>query len=214
MQNTERLASILRTKIIPVIALNDVNDARPLAEALVDAGLNVLEVTFRTAAAVAVMREMAKVSGAIIGAGTVLEQAHMERARDAGCKFMVSPGSPLYLLNAAERYPELDLLPGIKTPTEAMTAAHDGHSLLKFFPAERSGGVKALEDFNGPLQTLKFCATGGITADNFISYLKLPNVPNVGGTWMMPKEAIRARDFDQINRLAKAAVAAANAPVT
>jgi 2-dehydro-3-deoxyphosphogluconate aldolase/(4S)-4-hydroxy-2-oxoglutarate aldolase len=188
--------------VIPVIVLDDVDLARPLAEALVAGGLPVLEVTLRTPNALRVIAEMAKVEGAIVGSGTVRSPLQMGHSVDAGCQFMVSPGASPRLLEAAEDHP-IPLLPGIATPTEAMTASEHGYSFLKFFPAEALGGAPVLQAFASPLADISFCPTGGINLEKARSYLALPNVICVGGTWMMPADAIAAKDFGRIERLAR-----------
>ena len=143
-QNASLLKDMLsRAPVVPVIVLNDVAKAKPLAEALVSGGLPLLEVTLRTENAFQIMEEMAKVPGAIVGAGTVRDLTHMQRAEDAGSKFLVSPGSPPKLIADADKV-GIPLLPGVATATEGMTVAEQGYSLVKFFPAEASGGAKAL----------------------------------------------------------------------
>ena len=204
-------AAALRTimtlaPVIPVIVLDDVDAARPLAEALVAGGLPVLEVTLRTPNALRIVAEMAKVEGAVVGSGTVRSPLQMEHSVDAGCRFMVSPGAPPRLLEAAEEY-DVPLLPGVGTPTEAMTAAERGYSFLKFFPAEAMGGAPVLKAFASPLPDIMFCPTGGITVANAKSYLSLPNVVCVGGSWVMPQEALAAKDYKRIEALAREAAA-------
>lgn len=201
LKNTLSLAPV-----IPVIILDDVSAAKPLAEALVAGGLPVLEVTLRTPNALKVMAEMAKVPGAIVGSGTVRNAEHMQRSVDAGCQFMVSPGAAPRLLDAAEDV-AIPLLPGIGTPTEAMMAAERGYAYLKFFPAEAMGGAPVLKSFASPLPDLTFCPTGGIDPEKAKTYLALPNVICVGGSWVTPSSAITAGDYDQIERLARDAAA-------
>lgn len=190
--------------VIPVIILDDVDAARPLAEALVAGGLPVLEVTLRTPNALRVIAEMAKVRGAIVGSGTVRSPLQMGHSVDAGCQFMVSPGASPRLLEAADDHP-IPLLPGIGTPTEAMTASEHGYAFLKFFPAEALGGAKVLKAYASPLADITFCPTGGIDLEKARSYLELPNVICVGGSWIMPADAIAARDFGRIETLAREA---------
>ncbi|MHB1109522.1 MAG: bifunctional 4-hydroxy-2-oxoglutarate aldolase/2-dehydro-3-deoxy-phosphogluconate aldolase [Devosia sp.] len=204
-QDAAALRSMLSlAPVIPVIVLDDVDAARPLAEALVAGGLPVLEVTLRTPNALRVIAEMAKVPGAIVGSGTVRSPLQMGHSVDAGCQFMVSPGASPRLLEAAEDHP-IPLLPGIATPTEAMTASEHGYSFLKFFPAEALGGAPVLKAFASPLADITFCPTGGIDLDKARSYLDLPNVICVGGSWIMPADAIAARDFGRIETLAREA---------
>ncbi len=192
--------------VIPVIILDEVAKARPLAEALVEGGLKVLEVTLRTPNALAVMAEMSKVQGAIVGSGTVRTAEHMKRSEDAGCRFMVSPGASPGLLDAAESA-SIPLLPGIGTPTEAMAAAERGYTHLKFFPAEALGGAPVLKAFASPLPDISFCPTGGVNLSNARDYLSLPNVLCVGGSWIMPADALEAGDFSRIRDLAREAAA-------
>ncbi|RUT34446.1 bifunctional 4-hydroxy-2-oxoglutarate aldolase/2-dehydro-3-deoxy-phosphogluconate aldolase [Arsenicitalea aurantiaca] len=199
-------ATLSRAPVIPVIVLDDVEAARPLAEALVAGGLSVLEVTLRTPNALRVITEMAKVPGAIVGSGTVRSPLQMEQSADHGCQFMVSPGAPPRLLEAAERF-DVPLLPGIGTPTEAMAASEMGYSVLKFFPAEAMGGAPVLKAFASPLSDISFCPTGGIDLQKAGEYLALPNVICVGGSWIMPADAIKARDFERIAALAREAAA-------
>jgi 2-dehydro-3-deoxyphosphogluconate aldolase/(4S)-4-hydroxy-2-oxoglutarate aldolase len=190
--------------VIPVIVLDDVSAARPLAEALVAGGLPVLEVTLRTPHALQIIEIMAKVSGAVVGSGTVRSPLQMGHSVDAGCQFMVSPGASPRLLEAAEEH-AIPLLPGIGTPTEAMTASEHGYSFLKFFPAEALGGVKVLKAYASPLPDITFCPTGGIDMAKAREYLALPNVICVGGSWIMPADAIQAKDWKRIEALAREA---------
>jgi len=190
--------------VIPVIVHDDVATARDLAEALVAGGLRVLEVTLRTPHALQVIEEMNKVSGAVVGSGTVRSPLQMGHSVDAGCQFMVSPGASPRLLEAAEEH-KIPLLPGIGTPTEAMTASEHGYSFLKFFPAEALGGVKVLKAYASPLSDITFCPTGGIDMAKAKEYLALPNVICVGGSWIMPQDAIANRDWKRIETLAREA---------
>lgn len=204
-QDAAALRSMLSlAPVIPVIILDDVDAARPLAEALVAGGLPVLEVTLRTPHALQVIEEMARVPGAVVGSGTVRSPLQMGHSVDAGCQFMVSPGASPRLLEAAEDHP-IPLLPGIGTPTEAMTASEHGYSFLKFFPAEALGGVKVLKAYASPLPDITFCPTGGIDMAKAREYLALPNVICVGGSWVMPADAIASRDFKRIEALAREA---------
>ena len=204
-QDAVALRAILSlAPVIPVIILDDIAAARPLAEALVAGGLPILEVTLRTPNALKVMEEMGKVTGAIVGAGTLRTAAQMRQAVDAGCRFMVSPGAPPRLLDAAEDI-AIPLLPGIGTPTEAMTAAERGYTFLKFFPAEALGGAPVLKAFASPLPDITFCPTGGIDLAKAKVYLALPNVICVGGSWILPQDAIASGDFGRIESLAREA---------
>jgi 2-dehydro-3-deoxyphosphogluconate aldolase/(4S)-4-hydroxy-2-oxoglutarate aldolase len=204
-QDAQALRAILSlAPVIPVIILDDIAAARPLAEALVAGGLPILEVTLRTRNALKVMEEMAKVSGAIVGAGTLRNAEQMRQSVDVGCRFMVSPGASPRLLDAADDI-AIPLLPGIGTPTEAMTAAERGYSFLKFFPAEALGGAPVLKAFASPLPDITFCPTGGIDFAKAQVYLALPNVICVGGSWIIPNDAIAAGDFTRIEELAREA---------
>jgi len=204
-QDAVALRSILSlAPVIPVIVLDDVSLARPMAEALVAGGLPILEITLRTPNALKVMEEMGKVTGAIVGAGTLRTAAQMQQAVDAGARFLVSPGAAPRLLDAADDI-AVPLLPGVGTPTEAMTAAERGYSFLKFFPAEALGGSPVLKAYASPLPDITFCPTGGIDLAKAKTYLALPNVICVGGSWVMPADAVAAKDFGRIEALAREA---------
>lgn len=202
---TQRIDDVLRqAPVVPVLAVSDLNDAIPLAETLVAAGLPVLEITLRTPVALDVIRRMRAVPGAIVGAGTVLTRHDLFAVQDAGASFAISPGGT-DTLYAAARDADIPLLPGIATASELMRGLEHGYNRFKFFPAESSGGVAALKAFAGPFAHVKFCPTGGIDAAKAPSYLALPNVITVGGSWMVPSEALRAKDWQNIKRLAKEA---------
>lgn len=204
-QDAEAIRSILSlAPVVPVIILDEVEKARPLAEALVAGGLPVLEVTLRTPNALRIIEEMSKVTGAIVGSGTVRDPEQMQQSVAAGCRFMVSPGASPRLLDAADDI-GIPLLPGIGTPTEAMTAAERGYRFLKFFPAEALGGAPVLKAFASPLPDITFCPTGGIDAVKARTYLSLPNVICVGGSWIMPADAVTSGDFARIEGLAREA---------
>jgi 2-dehydro-3-deoxyphosphogluconate aldolase/(4S)-4-hydroxy-2-oxoglutarate aldolase len=206
-QNADALLALLtRAPVIPVIVLDDLRAARPVAEALVAGGLPILEVTLRTARAFDIVAAMSEVEGAIVGAGTVLTREQARRAVDIGCRFLVSPGAPLHLLDIAGDLP-IPLLPGVATPTEAMTAAERGFRILKYFPAEAMGGTAVLKALASPFPDLRFCPTGGIDREKAKEYLALPNVICVGGSWVLPPDAIRARDYERIETLARDAAA-------
>lgn len=201
-QDAAKLQGLLSAApVVPVIIHDDVATARNLAEALVAGGLTNLEVTLRTPNALKVMAEMAKVPGAVVGSGTVRKKDDMLASVDAGCQFMVSPGAPVALLEAAQDV-SIPLLPGIASPTEAMAASLLGYTYLKFFPAEAMGGAPVLKSFASPLPDLIFCPTGGIDAEKAKTYLNLPNVICVGGSWVVPGDKIGAGDFDAIRALA------------
>ena len=198
----ELKGAVSKARVIPVMILDDVSQARPLAEALVAGGLNVLEVTLRTPNALEVIKEMVKVEGAIVGSGTVRKLTQMRQSEEAGCQFMVSPGAPVKLLEEAEQV-SIPLLPGVGSPSEAMTAASMGYSFLKFFPAEAMGGAHVLKALASPFPDLVFCPTGGVSPDNAASYLNLPNVICVGGSWVTPAELVGKKDYAQIEKLAR-----------
>ncbi len=195
--------------IVPVIVVDDVADARPLAEALIAGGLPALEVTLRTPAALEAIRAMADVPGGHVGAGTLVTPADVRAAKDAGATFGVSPGATDELLAACEAE-DLPLLPGAATASEAMQMLARGYDMLKFFPAEASGGAPALKAIGAPLPQITFCPTGGVSTSNADSYLSLPNVLCAGGSWVAPKDLIKAGKWDEIEQLARAASALGN----
>lgn len=190
--------------VIPVLVVGDASKAEGLATALVAGGLPVLEVTLRTPAALEVIREMAKVTGGHVGAGTVLTPDDVKRAKDAGASFAVSPGATERLVHACAEA-ELPLLPGAVTASEVMRAMEWGYSMLKFFPAEAAGGAKSLKSLAGPLPQVSFCPTGGVTPGNAPDYLALPNVICVGGSWISPDAEIAAADWPAIEARAREA---------
>ncbi|CUH83639.1 bifunctional 4-hydroxy-2-oxoglutarate aldolase/2-dehydro-3-deoxy-phosphogluconate aldolase [Thalassovita mediterranea] len=187
--------------VIPVLVVDDASSAADLARALVAGGLPVLEVTLRTPAALDVIREMATVEGGIVGAGTVLTRADAEAAKEAGAQFAVSPGATDALLDACEDI-GLPLLPGAATSSEAMKLLERGYRVQKFFPAEANGGAPALKAIGAPLPQILFCPTGGISPDNAMDYLNLPNTACVGGSWVAPKAMVQAGDWSGIEALA------------
>ena len=192
--------------IIPVLVVEDAGHAVPLARALVAGGLPALEVTLRTPAALDVIREMASVPGGVVGAGTLLTPADVQAAKDAGAQFGVSPGATDRLLDACEEA-ELPLLPGAATASEAMRLLERGYTMLKFFPAEASGGAPALKAIGAPLPQISFCPTGGVSLKNAPDYLNLGNVVCAGGSWVAPKDAVEAGDWSRIETLAREAAA-------
>lgn len=190
--------------VIPVLVVEDVAHAVPLAEALVAGGTPVLEVTLRTPAALDVIRAMAGVKGGVVGAGTLLTPADVKAAKAAGALFGVSPGVTDDLAAACEAE-DLPLLGGIATVTEAMRMLARGYGVAKFFPAEANGGAPALKSFAGPLPQVKFCPTGGVTPKNAPDYLALPNVLCVGGSWLATPAHLKEGRWDEIETLARAA---------
>jgi 2-dehydro-3-deoxyphosphogluconate aldolase/(4S)-4-hydroxy-2-oxoglutarate aldolase len=192
--------------IIPVLVVEDVAHAVPLAEALVRGGLPVLEVTLRTEAALDVIAAMATVKGARVGAGTLVTADDVTAAIAAGATYGVTPGSPAALIEACLAA-NLPLLPGAATATEAMTLQARGFEVLKFFPAEAAGGIKLLKGLGGPLAGISFCPTGGVSAANAADYLALPNVVCAGGSWIAPLDLVNAEKWDEIEARARAAAA-------
>ena len=187
---------------MPVIVIQRLDDAVPLARALVAGGLKNLEITLRTPVALDAIRAIAaEVPEARVGAGTVATPEHLDAVADAGGTFAVSPGLPGALRDAARSH-DVPLVPGIMTPTEAMQAADAGFEILKFFPAEAAGGIALLKSIGGPLPHLKFCPTGGIGPSTFRDYLALPNVICVGGSWVAPKGLVADGDWDAVTALA------------
>jgi 2-dehydro-3-deoxyphosphogluconate aldolase/(4S)-4-hydroxy-2-oxoglutarate aldolase len=190
--------------IIPVLVVDDVAHAIPLAQALVRGGLPVLEVTLRTPAALDVIAAMASVEGGHVGAGTLVTPQDVLDAKAAGATFGVSPGATDTLLDACEAA-DLPMLPGAATASEAMRLLERGYDMLKFFPAEASGGVPALKGIGAPLPQISFCPTGGINLANAPSYLGLSNVVCAGGSWVAPNDLVKAGNWDEIEALARAA---------
>jgi 2-dehydro-3-deoxyphosphogluconate aldolase / (4S)-4-hydroxy-2-oxoglutarate aldolase len=193
--------------VIPVIVIDRVEDAVPLAQALVDGGVRVLEVTLRTPAALRCIEAIARaVPGAVVGAGTLRSAADAQAAFDAGSRFAVSPGYTA-ALGAACRTIGLPLLPGVATAGEVMAAGADGLRFLKFFPATAAGGIPLLKALAGPFPDVVFCPTGGITLQTAPDFLALPNVKVCGGSWLTPADAVAAKDWPRITRLAREAAA-------
>ncbi len=191
--------------VIPVIVIDRLQDAVPLAQALVDGGVRVLEVTLRTSVALAAIEAIARaVPQAVVGAGTVRSAADAVAAKNAGSLFAVSPGYTA-AVGAACRNVGLPLLPGVATASEVMAAQADGLNFLKFFPATAAGGLALLKAFSGPFPDVKFCPTGGITVETAPQFLALSNVAVCGGSWLTPADAVRAGDWARITQLAKAA---------
>ena len=191
--------------VIPVIVLNDLAHAVPMARALVEGGIRMLEVTLRTPQALACIEAIAKaVPQAVVGAGTLRSKADAQAAANAGARFAVSPGYTS-ALGAACRDLGLPLLPGVATGGEIMAAQEDGFSALKFFPAMQAGGSAMLKAWSGPFFDVKFCPTGGISVQNAADFLALPNVLCVGGSWLVPADAMVQGDWARITTLAREA---------
>jgi 2-dehydro-3-deoxyphosphogluconate aldolase/(4S)-4-hydroxy-2-oxoglutarate aldolase len=191
--------------VIPVIMLHKVEHAVPMAEALLEGGVKVLEVTLRTPVALQCIEAIARtVPQAVLGAGTLRSAADVVAARDAGCWFGVSPGYTREI-GAACREAGLALLPGVASASEVMAANADGLAFLKFFPAVPAGGVPMLKALHGPFPDVAFCPTGGLTPDNAAQFLALPNVRVCGGSWLTPADAMEQGDWARITRLAREA---------
>ncbi|HUO23096.1 MAG TPA: bifunctional 4-hydroxy-2-oxoglutarate aldolase/2-dehydro-3-deoxy-phosphogluconate aldolase [Caulobacteraceae bacterium] len=194
--------------VVPVLTIERIEDAVPLAKALVAGGLKVLEVTLRTPVAVEAMtRIAAEVPDAVLAAGTVLSLNDLERSAKAGARFAFSPGLADFMLEPQS----LPILPGVATASEIMKGLDAGLDTFKFFPAVPAGGIGALKGFHGPFQGVAFCPTGGIGLDNAAQFLALPNVLCVGGSWIAPTATIKAGDFAKIQALAAEAMALARA---
>lgn len=202
-------AIMTRCPVIPVIVINRPEDAVPLAKALVQGGLNVLEVTLRTSHGLQAISDIkSAIPDAIVGAGTVVSVDDVQAAEQAGAEFLVSPGSPPALIETCLQR-NTPILPGVATPTEAMTLYEQGIVHMKFFPAQAAGGVAMLKSIAGPLPQLKFCPTGGVSPSNAEHYLALDNVLCVGGSWMLDRDLIAARDWMGIEQKARRAASLA-----
>ena len=194
-----------RAPVIPVLTIDRLETAVPLARALVKGGLPVLEITLRTEAAMQALELIVReVPGAVVGAGTVLDEKQVGQVQRAGARFGVSPGCTAELA-AAVSAAGLPFLPGVQTISEAMTLADKGFNLLKFFPADTAGGIGWLKAASAPLAGLRFCPTGGIGPETALAYLALANVACVGGSWVAPRDAVADGDWGRIERLAVAA---------
>lgn len=193
--------------VIPVIVINKVEDAVPMAEALLEGGIKVLEVTLRSPVALQAMEQIAKhVPDAILGSGTVRNLKDAKNSKDVGCQFAVSPGYTSELGKYAREI-GLPLLPGVSTGSEIMMANADDYYFLKLFPAVAVGGINLLKGFAGPFADVKFCPTGGVSVESAPQFLALPNVVVCGGTWLTPADAVANKDWAHITKLAKEASA-------
>jgi 2-dehydro-3-deoxyphosphogluconate aldolase/(4S)-4-hydroxy-2-oxoglutarate aldolase len=202
---SRRAAEICRlAPVIPVLVIDDLAHARPLAEALVAGGLPALEVTLRTPAALDAIRAMAEVPGGVVGAGTLLTPADVKAAKAAGATFGVSPGATDRLIAACEDE-GLPLLPGAATASEIMALLEKGYTIQKFFPAEQAGGAAYLKSIGSPIPQVSFCPTGGISLKIAPDYLFLKNILCVGGSWVAPKDAMATGDWSRITALAREA---------
>jgi len=205
-QSLEAMRICRLAPVVPVLVLDDLAHAKPLAQALVAGGLPALEVTLRTPVALDCIRAMAEVEGGAVGAGTLLTPADVKAAKAAGATFGVSPGATERLIDACCEH-DLPLLAGAATASEIMTLLEAGYTAMKFFPAEQSGGAAFLKSIGSPIPQAKFCPTGGISLKNAKDYLALPNILCVGGSWVAPKDAMARGDWAAITALAAEAAA-------
>ncbi|MBB4657944.1 bifunctional 4-hydroxy-2-oxoglutarate aldolase/2-dehydro-3-deoxy-phosphogluconate aldolase [Parvularcula dongshanensis] len=206
MSQASRIDELLSgTRVMPVVVIERAEDALPLADALLEGGVTAIEMTLRTEAALPAAEAIAKARpDMVVGTGTVLTPGDLRRSEEAGARFAVSPGLTETLADeAAKRFESCPLLPGTATASEVMFAMERGFTRLKFFPAETSGGAPAVKALGGPLPQVRFCPTGGVSPDNAASYLKLPNVFCVGGSWLVPKGG----DWAEVTRLARESTA-------
>jgi len=195
--------------VMPVMVIQDLDDAVPLAQALVDGGIKVLEITLRTPVALEAIKAISEtVKDAIVGVGTVANPLQLKAAEAAGAVFAISPGITESLLQASHAG-AIALIPGIATLSELMLGMEYGLDHFKFFPAEAAGGIPLLKAIAGPFPQTTFCPTGGISPDNYLAYLSLPNVACVGGSWLAPTDAVKAKDWSKITGLAQKAISAA-----
>lgn len=193
--------------VIPVLLIDDLSHAVPLARALAKGGLTAIEVTLRTSAALDSIKAIAQeVPEAIVGAGTILNADNYEAAENAGAKFIVSPGLTGELIDIADDS-DIPLLPGSISPSELMSALEEGYEFLKFFPAEAAGGIDFVKSLSSPFANVKFCPTGGITQATASAWLNLPNVVCIGGSWIAPKQLVQDGNWDAITKLAAQAAA-------
>ncbi|RVY50321.1 bifunctional 4-hydroxy-2-oxoglutarate aldolase/2-dehydro-3-deoxy-phosphogluconate aldolase [Helicobacter pylori] len=204
----DKIIEILQiSPIVPVVVIENIKDAVPLAQSLIEGGIPIIEVTLRSSCALEAIELIAKnVPKMRVGAGTILNLTQLEQAQNRGAEFLISPGLTPSILEYAKKK-DMPLIPGVSSSSEVMQALELGYNALKFFPAEYCGGVKLLNAFNGPFKGVKFCPTGGISADNMRSYLNLENVLCVGGSWLTPKDLIQNKEWDKITEICKRALA-------
>jgi 2-dehydro-3-deoxyphosphogluconate aldolase / (4S)-4-hydroxy-2-oxoglutarate aldolase len=213
--NTAPIATFTRpafkSRVVPVIVITDVAQAVPMAHALLEGGIDVMEITLRHSAGLSAIEAVAKqVPQMQVGAGTVTRAEEMARVQAAGANFALSPGMTDALVLAAIAC-KLPFIPGVMTPSEVMTARDYGFSLVKLFPAAQAGGLAMLKALSGPLGDMRFCPTGGVSPANLAEYLMQPNVPKVGGSWLTPADAVAQGNWAEITRRARAATAVAQA---
>ncbi len=204
----DKIIEVLQiSPIVPVVVIENIKDAVPLAQSLIEGGIPIIEVTLRSSCALEAIELIAKnVPKMRVGAGTILNPTQLEQAQNRGAEFLISPGLTIKLLEYAKKK-DMPLIPGVSSSSEVMQALELGYNALKFFPAEYCGGVKLLNAFNGPFKGVKFCPTGGISADNMRSYLNLENVLCVGGSWLTPKNLIQNKEWDKITEICKRSLA-------
>ncbi|WQV24815.1 bifunctional 4-hydroxy-2-oxoglutarate aldolase/2-dehydro-3-deoxy-phosphogluconate aldolase [Helicobacter pylori] len=204
----DKIIEILQiSPIVPVVVVENIKDAVPLAQSLIEGGIPIIEVTLRSSCALEAIELIAKnVPKMRVGAGTILNLTQLEQAQNRGAEFLISPGLTIKLLEHAKKK-DMPLIPGVSSSSEVMQALELGYNALKFFPAEYCGGVKLLNAFNGPFKGVKFCPTGGVSVDNMRSYLALENVLCVGGSWLTPKDLIQNKEWDKITEICKRALA-------
>ncbi len=204
----DKIIEVLQiSPIIPVVVIENIKDAVPLAQSLIEGGIHIIEVTLRSSCALEAIELIAKnVPKMRVGVGTILNPTQLEQAQNRGAEFLISPGLTIKLLEYAKKK-DMPLIPGVSSSSEVMQALELGYNALKFFPAEYCGGVKLLNAFNGPFKGVKFCPTGGISADNMHSYLNLENVLCVGGSWLTPKNLIQNKEWDKITEICKRSLA-------
>ncbi|WP_208378140.1 bifunctional 4-hydroxy-2-oxoglutarate aldolase/2-dehydro-3-deoxy-phosphogluconate aldolase [Helicobacter pylori] len=204
----DKIIEVLQiSPIVPVVVIENIKDAVPLAQSLIEGGIPIIEVTLRSSCALEAIELIAKnVPKMHVGAGTILNLTQLEQAQNRGAEFLISPGLTIKLLEYAKKK-DMPLIPGVSSSSEVMQALELGYNALKFFPAEYCGGVKLLNAFNGPFKGVKFCPTGGISADNMRSYLALENVVCVGGSWLTPKDLVQNKEWDKITEICKRALA-------
>ncbi len=204
----DRIIEVLQiSPIVPVVVIENIKDAVPLAQSLIEGGIHIIEVTLRSSCALEAIELIAKNAPKMrVGAGTILNPTQLEQAQNRGAEFLISPGLTIKLLEYAKKK-DMPLIPGVSSSSEVMQALELGYNALKFFPAEYCGGVKLLNAFNGPFKGVKFCPTGGISTDNMRSYLNLENVLCVGGSWLTPKNLIQNKEWDKITEICKRSLA-------
>ncbi|WRA95848.1 bifunctional 4-hydroxy-2-oxoglutarate aldolase/2-dehydro-3-deoxy-phosphogluconate aldolase [Helicobacter pylori] len=204
----DKIIEILQiSPIVPVVVIENIKDAVPLAQSLIEGGIPIIEVTLRSSCALEAIELIAKnVPKMRVGAGTILNPTQLEQAQNRGAEFLISPGLTIKLLEHAKKK-DVPLIPGVSSSSEVMQALELGYNALKFFPAEYCGGVKLLNAFNGPFKGVKFCPTGGISTDNMRSYLALENVVCVGGSWLTPKDLVQNKEWDKITEICKRVLA-------